>query len=107
MTEEQVGYSFKIEHAGDEEFFSCWEGLSLLLILTGTALEKGLDKELNELKRRVWYIDEDDDNKEKEIDVGIFDIAITWLRGHINTQEDLFRGYIPDKLTRTQDDDEA
>ena len=111
MTEEQaensIGYSFKVEHSGEIESFQCCEGLSLLLILTGNILDKGLIDQLNEVKRRVWYIDEDDDNKEKEIEVGIFDIAVTWLRGHMAAEQDLFDGYLPEKLFRKPKNDEA
>ena len=106
QAENTIGYSFKIDHSSDDESFQCWEGLSLFLILTGTALDRGLVDELNKVKRRVWYIDADDDNKEKEIDIGIFDIAVTWLRGHMKAEQDLFDGYLPEKLTRTPEDED-
>ena len=64
-----IGYSFRVAHSDDEQSFQCWEGLSMFLILTSSALDRGLADELNKTKRRVWYVDEDDDGKEKEIEV--------------------------------------
>jgi len=107
MEDNALGYSFKIDHSGDEESYSCWEGLSILLLLTTSALQKDLHKELNDIKQRIWYIDEDDDGKEKEIEIGVFDVALMWLRKNMNATEDMFDGYYPDKYFRTLENDEA
>ena len=107
MSNEQLGYSFNIDHSGDEESYPCWEGLSVLLLLSTAALNKDLHKELNNVKQRVWYVDEDDDNKEKEIEIGAFDIALMWLRKNMNATEDMFEGYYPDKYFRNPENDEA
>ena len=107
MANEQLGYSFNIDHSEDEEFYPCWEGLNILLLLTTSALNKDLHTELNNVKQRVWYIDEDDDNKEKEIEIGAFDIALMWLRKNMNATEDIFEGYYPDKYFRNPENDEA
>ena len=107
MANEQLGYSFNINHSGDEESYPCWEGLNILLLLTTSALNKDLHTELNNVKQRVWYIDEDDDNKEKEIEIGAFDVALMWLRKNMNATEDMFEGYYPDTYFRNPENDEA
>ena len=107
MANEQLGYSFNIYPSEDEEFYPSWEGLNILLLLTTSALNKDLHKELNQVKQKVWYIDEDDNNKEKEIEIGAFDIALMWLRKNMNAAEDIFEGYYPDKYFRNPENDEA
>jgi hypothetical protein len=96
---ERTGFKFVIDHSEGAEKYGCWEGISTFLLLTKTALDLGLAEQLNKRTQPIWYKSEGSDT-EHQTEVGMFDLAIMWLRNHmVNDGVDIFEDYEVQKLT--------
>ena len=95
---ERTGFQFVIDHSEDAEKYGCWEGISTFLLLTKTALDLDLVKELNKRTQPIWYKSEGSDAMH-QTEVGMFDLAVMWIRNHmVNDGIDVFDGYEVNKL---------
>ena len=95
-------FTLTVDHSGDEDGYECWEGISILLILSRAAQDLDLTDKLNERTQQIWYNeDEDSDEAAQETEVGVFDLAVMWLRKHMNQHDgDVFQDYEARKLAR-------
>ena len=93
-------FTLTVDHSGDEDGYECWEGISILLILSRAAQDLDLTDKLNERTQQIWYNeDEDSDEAPQETEVGVFDLAVMWLRNHMTHDGvDVFEDYEVQKL---------
>jgi len=95
---ERSGFQFVIDHSEGAEKYGCWEGISTFLLLAKAALDLDLAKELNKTTQPIWYTEEGANTKH-QTEVGMFDLAVMWLRTHMaNDGVDVFEGYEVQRL---------